>query len=213
MSGFVGALGGIAKGAATGAALGPIGAILGGVLGGAPEVLSALGVHIFDENTANAALGVVKAFTGKDDPTAADLAGLTGDQKVQLQVQMASIAAAREKAESDADAADRKADYDELKAQLDDVSSARAQTVSLAQAGSRIAWAAPVVSVLVVLMFGAMLAALAMHAVPDESRSLMEVMLGVLATAFGSVVQYWIGSSAGSHAKDATIHAAMTKSS
>ena len=99
------------------------------------------------------------------------------------------------------------ADVDVAKARLADVASARGQTVSLAQAGSKIAWGAPVVSVLVVGMFGAILVFLATRAVPADAKDLMNVMIGTLGASFGAVVQYWVGSSAGSQAKDATIHA------
>ena len=102
------------------------------------------------------------------------------------------------------------ADTDMFKAALADTASARAQTVALAQTGSRIAWGAPVVSVLVVGMFGAILALISTHAVPAEARDLLNVMLGSLAASFGAVVQYWVGSSAGSQSKDATIQAAVT---
>lgn len=38
------------------------------------------------------------------------------------------------------------------------------------------------------------------HAVPDSG--VVNVLVGTLATAFGAVVNYWLGSSAGSRAKD-----------
>lgn len=99
------------------------------------------------------------------------------------------------------------ADVDMAKAGLADVASARGQTVSLAQSGSKIAWGAPVVSVLVVGMFGGILVLIATRAVPPDAKDLMNIMLGTLGASFGAVVQYWVGSSAGSRDKDATIHA------
>ena len=187
-------------GATAGAALGPVGMAAGALLGAAPGLLSALGVHLFKEGTAGQALDLVRALTGKANPDGADMAGLSSDRKYQLQIGLAKIAA-------DGDAADRAADIEEIKAGFADVAGARGQTVSLAQAGSKIAWGAPVVSVMVVGTFGGMLVALAMHATPPETKDLMNVMLGSLAASFGAVVQYWVGSSAGSRGKDATIHA------
>ena len=42
---------------------------------------------------------------------------------------------------------------------------------------------------------------------PDSPKDLMNIMLGSLAASFGAVVQYWVGSSAGSRDKDATVAA------
>lgn len=78
---------------------------------------------------------------------------------------------------------------------------ARHQTVALAQAGSRIAWGAPLVSLVVLITFGVVLyrvlSAPAGQADPNAS-----LMLGALTTMATAVVSYWVGSSAGSAAKD-----------
>ncbi len=113
----------------------------------------------------------------------------------------ASIAgqAAADPGKADAFAARLAAETDALKAALADTANARATTVSLAQAGSSIAWGAPVVSVTVTAGFIGVLAILTRHALPDSG--VVNVLVGTLATAFGSVVNYWLGSSAGSQAK------------
>ena len=76
---------------------------------------------------------------------------------------------------------------------------ARGTTVALAAARSPLAWGAPVVSGAVTIGFVGVLASLTLHALPDSGG--VNVLVGTLATAFGSVVNFWLGSSAGSQAK------------
>lgn len=92
---------------------------------------------------------------------------------------------------------------DELSARLADVQNARATTVALVEKGSAIAWGAPVVSVLVVSGFLALVGAMMFRTIPDSQVAL--VLFGSLSTAFGSVISYWLGSSAGSKDKDSMI--------
>ena len=107
--------------------------------------------------------------------------------------------ASADPAKAEAFANKLQAETDSLKAELADVENARATTVALAQAGSSIAWGAPVVSLAVTLGFIAILATMTLHALPDSA--VVNVLVGTLATAFGSVVNYWLGSSAGSQVK------------
>lgn len=90
---------------------------------------------------------------------------------------------------------------------LDDIADARRQTVALAEAGSSIAWGAPVVSVLIVAGFLALVFGVMFRTVPDGQATFM--LFGALATAFGQVTSYWLGSSASSKSKDVTIADAM----
>jgi membrane protein DedA with SNARE-associated domain len=92
---------------------------------------------------------------------------------------------------------------DELNARLADIQNARATTVKLVEAGSAISWGAPVVSVLVVAGFLALVGGMMFRTVPDSQVAL--VLFGSLSTAFGSVISYWLGSSAGSKDKDAML--------
>ena len=82
-----------------------------------------------------------------------------------------------------------------------DRADARSQTVELAKSGSSIAWGAPAVSLVVLVTFGVVLyrvlSAPAGQADPNAS-----LMLGALTTMATAVVSYWVGSSAGSAAKD-----------
>jgi len=68
----------------------------------------------------------------------------------------------------------------------------------------RSAWAAGLVSVLVTLSFGLVIAQLLWRPVDlgPQVTTILNVLLGVLAAKFGTVVDYWLGSSAGSKDKD-----------
>lgn len=204
------AISGALKGAAAGAALGPIGAAVGALLGAAPGALSAIGVHLFDEDTAGKALDVVRAVTGSTAPDSADISKLSSDQRVALQLGMARLAAEQDAEDNRAEQAARAADIEEMRALLADVAGARQQTVALAQTGSRIAWGAPLVSLTVVAIFGAVMALVLFRPLPAGSEQPVNILLGILGAAFGAVVSYWVGSSAGSRDKDATIRQVVT---
>lgn len=135
---------------------------------------------------------IAKQVLGVDSPDAIERAIAT-DPNLALQFKMQIIQAA-----SDA----RRADLDELKAQLADVQSARAQTTALAQVHSPIAYGAVVVSILVLAAFGLGLYGIVKQEVPAGSRDLANILLGTLATMAVSVVSYWVGSSAGSAQKN-----------
>lgn len=195
-----GVLGDAAAGAAGGAVLGPIGAAAGGLVALASDLVPALLPHLFGKNTAAVQSAVKNAVAGiggdSADPVgvkamiAADPAAAAT-----LKVQLAQIAA-------QADQAQRQADLDALKATLADLGSARGQTVQLAQAGSPIAWGAPLVSALVLATFSLVLIATITKAMPPGSETVLNVLLGMLGTGFSAVVQYWVGSSAGSAHKN-----------
>lgn len=160
----------------------------------APDVAS----WIFGDKSGKAVetvTGIAREVLGVDDATGIE-AAIARDSALALQFQMA-VMAAREQ--------ERQAALETLRTQLADVQSARGQTVALAQAGSPLAWGAPLVSILVVLIFGVVMY-FAMTRVIPESR-FNDGMLGILSAAFMAVIYYWLGSSAGSANKDAIMHA------
>jgi hypothetical protein len=102
-------------------------------------------------------------------------------------------------------------EVEKFKATLEDIQNARSTTVELARAQSNIAWGAPVVSVVIVFGFFAVMSMLFIVKVdlPPNSVGLLNVLFGALIPAFGQVCNYWLGSSAGSNDKSAQI-AALT---
>ena len=104
-------------------------------------------------------------------------------------------------------------EVERFKAQLEDVQDARATMVALEKEKSPIKWGAPVVSVLVVAGFFScvMMLFIVKIDLPPNVAQLLNVLFGVLIPAFGQVINYWLGSSAGSNDKTATIAAMATK--
>jgi len=141
---------------------------------------------------------VVRAVTGSDDPAAVQAAIADPAKAAELRLRLAEIAA-------QAEAAQRQADLDELKAALADTANARQQTVALAQAGSPIAYGAVVVSALVLAAFGATAWLVLTRALPEGSQEVAIYTVGSLQTMAAAVVAYWVGSSAGSHRKDVAL--------
>jgi hypothetical protein len=136
---------------------------------------------------------IIKKTTGVDgDPS--DM--LSADPALALQLKEALI-----RAESE----ERERQHQEVLARIADVASARQHTVELAKAGSPIAWGAPVVSVLAVAVFAGFVFLLFAQEVPQSMKDALMLMAGSAASGFGMVLSYWLGSSAGSAAKDATL--------
>jgi hypothetical protein len=165
----------------------------------APELLR----HVIGEKAGDVAdqvLGAVRSAVGADTPEAVEAAIRDPQVAMQLRIRLAEIAAERE-------AAAEKARQDELKALLSDLASARNQTVALAQAGSAIAWGAPLVSILVLVAFGLCCWVVLTRALPEGSQEIAYITLGTLGAMAMNVVQFWIGSSNGSARKDETLRA------
>lgn len=160
----------------------------------APEI----GKWLFGENgaaTATAVVAAVNAATGTSDAgMSAQVLAANPQAASDLRVKLAEIAAEREKASRDSDSA-------ALAAQLKDVADARAQTVALASAHSAVQWAAPIVSIVVLVTFGSVMFLALTRALPAGSETLLNMLLGSLAAMTTSVVSYWVGSSAGSASK------------
>jgi hypothetical protein len=135
--------------------------------------------------------GIAQDLLGTSDANGIERA-ISADPNLALQFKMAVM-----QAEADA----RRQEFDTLQAQLADVQSARNQTVKLAEAGSVIAWGAPIISILITVGFFAMLYVVICQEIPESSQTLANIMLGSLGTSFTAVVGYWVGSSAGSAQK------------
>jgi len=174
--------------------------ILAPLLPAALRLLPELGRWIAGDTggkVAQAAAAAVRAVTGTDELEAADaaIAALSPAEAAALQIRLAEIARA---AEADA----RAAELATLSATLADVQSARGQATDLARAGSGVVWSAPVVSAIVLLAFAGVLGLVLVRALPSGSETIVNMLLGTLAAMATQVVNYWLGSSAGSAAKN-----------
>lgn len=190
-----------AKGAAAGSVVPGVGTALGAVGGIALDLAPEIGRWLFGADaapTVAAVQGAVRAVTGAVQPDAQIAALADPEVAGQLRVQLASIAADRAAAADDAAQA-------RLTAQLSDVSNARAMAVQLAQSGSTTAWGAPVVSVVVLVTFGGVVALTLLRSLPVGAEPVLNVLLGTLGAMATSVVSYWVGSSVGSARKDARL--------
>jgi hypothetical protein len=176
------------------------------------QIMPAIATWLFGddgEKVAQQVGAVVTRVTGIAEPhtgegVAAVEAVLQGKPElaVQIQVQLAKIAADHEAEANRAAEAIRKADLDALRAQIADTDSARQQTIALAQTGSKIAYGAPVVSALVLMTFAVVMTLAFTRSLPAGSETILNMLLGSLAAMATSVVSYWVGSSAGSARKD-----------
>ena len=110
-------------------------------------------------------------------------------------------------------AADAKmqSEVDKFKASLEDVQDARATGVKYAVAGSQIQWAPSAVSIIVGVGFFGTLALLLKGGINfnETIGQVLLILIGSLVSYMNQVVNYWLGSSAGSTDKSNQI-AAMT---
>jgi hypothetical protein len=94
----------------------------------------------------------------------------------------------------------------DLEAILRDRQAARDQTLSLVDKASPLAWGAPLVSIFVLGTFSLVMGYAIIRGIPPGSEgTLMYGLIETLKLMSVSVVSYWVGSSAGSAAKDAAI--------
>lgn len=161
-----------------------------------PQIASWLGGDDA-EDVARQVTAAVSSVAGSTDPAVVAATIADPQRGGQLAAELARIAAERARAE-------REAQIAEITARLADTADARRQTVTLAQAGSRIAWAAPVMSLVILAGFFACLGMMFLieRTWDERTAALLNVLFGALTISFGQVCNYWLGSSRGSAAKD-----------
>jgi len=190
-----------AKGAAAGSVVPGIGTALGAVGGIVLDLAPEVGRWLFGADASPVVAAVqaaVSIVTGTDDPTQQASVLADPDKAGALRIELMRIASERAAAAAaSAQAA--------LSSQLADLANARAMTVQLSGQGSAIAWGAPVVSIVVLLTFGTVVAIALTRAMPPGAEPVLNVLLGTLGAMATSVVGYWVGSSAGSARKDARL--------
>lgn len=190
-----------AKGAAAGSVVPGVGTALGAIGGVVLNLAPEVGRWLFGPGSGPAIAAVqaaVGAATGTMEPGAQAEALQDPEKAGALRIELARIAAEQEASSAAAAQA-------ALVTQLTDVANARAMTVQLAQSGSEMAWGAPVVSVVVLVTFGVVVAIALTRAMPPGAEPVLNVLLGTLGAMATSVVGYWVGSSAGSARKDARL--------
>ena len=148
------------------------------------------------EKTTAAVSQAVQTVTGTADADAAT-ATLQKDPlaAAQLRLQLVQIATDRE-------AVSRDADFRKLAATLQRSIDTRGQTVASLGRKTTAAWSAPVISGVVLVTFGCVMAMVLRYGMPVGSETSVNMLLGTLAAMATSVVSYWVGSSAGSARKD-----------
>ena len=90
---------------------------------------------------------------------------------------------------------------------LENTQGARSSMIDLVRSGSPIAWGAPVVSIIVTGGFFLFLIILMIGGIRTDAgnqtvANVINIAVGALATAFATVVNFWLGSSKGSRDKD-----------
>lgn len=164
----------------------------------APGLATALGGPL-----AGAAVKVIAdKVLGRPDASASEVAAalstgsLTGEQIVALKAAEQSFLVEMAKVDQASQAA-----------AIDDTKSARQQTVDLAKESSGIAWAAPVISTIIVAGFFVVVALLfwVERTWDERTAGLLNNLFGALTISFGQVCNYWLGSSAGSRRSTDTV--------
>lgn len=152
--------------------------------------------------------GVVQAVTGTADGAEAQRK-LAADPALatELRVKLAQIALETQKASDAAAEQGRAAELDQLRQVIGNTQDARRTMQGLAQSGSRIAWGAPVVSIIVTGGFFLILLVLLWgrdppHPFDPTVTGIVNLTIGALAASFATVVNFWLGSSQGSRDKD-----------
>lgn len=159
-------------------------------LGIAAEVLPGLVRHLAGDKAAKVAQTITstaQAVTGAKSPEDAleILAGSTEKQR-ELRLKLAELQLKLDQAEQ----ADRQ--------------DARALTRSLASEKTAIAWAAPILSAIILLAFAGMIYLVVVT--PAESSSqVAQILLGALASMAIQVTNFWLGSSRSSQQKTALL--------
>ena len=133
--------------------------------------------------------GSASAVATKVEAAVRDVFGTTDAAEVQAQV-------TADPAKADALKARLDAETEQLRTELADVADARATSLALAQARSPLAWGSPVISVIVVSAFAAVASVVVVEYGVESPVG--QLIAGALIAKFGTVVDYWLGSSKGS---------------
>lgn len=152
--------------------------------------------------------GVVQAVTGTSDPVEAQKKLAENNEvATQLRVKLAEIALQAQMAQLTAEEQRRQAELAQMQKSLENTQGARSSLIDLVRAGSPIAWGAPVVSIIItggffIFLIILMLGGIRTNGQDPTVSNIINIAVGALATAFATVVNFWLGSSKGSRDKD-----------
>ena len=144
--------------------------------------------HIAPELLGLAFGGSAEAVATKVEAALRDIFGTVDPDKVQAVAQA-------DPSKVDALKARLDADTEQLKAQIADIADARATMTGLATASSPLAWGSPVISAIVVASFGVVGVFVFLRYGVDSAVG--QLIAGALIAKFGTVVDFWLGSSSG----------------
>jgi len=137
-----------------------------------------------------------------------------------LQQRLAEIALEATKAQNAELDQQRQDELARLKASVEGTAGARSTLLGLVSANSPIAYGSPIVSAIVTIGFFVILIYLIGNGAKTQDPStfsIINIAIGVLGTAFATVVNFWLGSSSGSRSKDEQViamqqnHASQTE--
>lgn len=155
-----------------------LGTVLGGPVGTIAGTAGALICNLFGDDVEPTPKAILKAING-DPESMLKLRQLEVDEKLQLM----------------------RLQEKQIEADLENVKSARKRETILTKSGSASGWIPPaIISTVITIGFGFMVYyVLSMTTEPSQAAVLM---LGILGTGFTAVINYYLGSSAGSARKD-----------
>jgi hypothetical protein len=161
----------------------------------APEIGKWLFGGPAGEQIARAVEQAVASVTGTSDEAAAQQAIVRDPQlAMKLRLHLAQLAAQQ-------DQAARRAELEELAIRFGDMRKVRGTVVASMNDRNTARWAAPIVSIVVLLTFAVVMWAALTRVLPAGSEAILNTLLGTLAAMATTVVGYWVGSSAGSAQK------------
>jgi hypothetical protein len=164
----------------------------------APGIATALslvlpGVSIIPAGAIGAVGALARAFgLGSDAKPEDILKAVSADPEIRLKAMVA---------DNDFKLKQRDQDIEELKAHLADIQSARARQIEHEKATGKSDINIYVLAWTIVIGFFALMGFLLYVPVPQDQSGVIFMLFGTLATGFGSVLQYFFGSSKGSDSK------------
>lgn len=160
----------------------------------APVLAGALGGPV--GAVATAAGTLLASWLGEDKADPATLANRLGDPATLLRLRELEIQEQTKLLEWQAQ---------QTRADLDNTEGARRREVELAKAGHGAAWATTAVAVIVTCGFFWMLYVVIAGKGEDTTSDAALMLLGVMGSGFGAVINYYLGSSLGSSRKTALL--------